>query len=63
MNCFKWDIASLKKKILVVDDNQQMLEFMAHLLKEDGHEVVSAEDGFSATGRSGGAHGFVQRPY
>ncbi|MBW1841454.1 MAG: response regulator [Deltaproteobacteria bacterium] len=38
----------MKKKILVVDDNQQVLEFMAHLLEEEGHEVLTAEDGFSA---------------
>ncbi|MFC1829344.1 response regulator [Thermodesulfobacteriota bacterium] len=38
----------MKKKILVVDDSPQMLEFMTHLLKDEGHEVMTAEDGFSA---------------
>ena len=38
----------MKKKILVVDDNRQMLEFISNLLEEEGHQVVAAEDGFSA---------------
>lgn len=38
----------MEKKILVVDDNQQMLEFISNLLEEEGHQVVTAEDGFSA---------------
>jgi len=38
----------MKKKILVVDDNRQMLEFISNLLEEEGHQVVTAEDGFSA---------------
>ncbi len=37
-----------KKKILVVDDNRVMLNFLVKTLERDGHEVVSAEDGFSA---------------
>ncbi len=36
------------KKILVVDNDRLMLEFMADLFKEQGHEVVTAEDGLSA---------------
>lgn len=36
------------KKILVVDDHQSMLTFMADLLEKEGHEVKTAEDGFSA---------------
>lgn len=38
----------MKKKILVVDDNQQMLELMANLLEDEGHQVVTADDGLSA---------------
>jgi len=38
----------MKKKILVVDDNRVMLKFLTTLLEREGHEVVSAEDGFSA---------------
>ncbi len=37
-----------KKKILVVDDNRMMLNFMTGTLEREGHEVVAAEDGFSA---------------
>ncbi len=36
------------KKILVVDNDRFMLEFMSDLFKEEGHEVVTAEDGLSA---------------
>jgi len=38
----------MKKKILVVDDDPLMLKFMTDLLEKEGHEVVIAEDGFSA---------------
>jgi len=38
----------MNKKILVVDDNRQMLEFMTHLLEGEGHQVITSEDGFSA---------------
>jgi two-component system, cell cycle sensor histidine kinase and response regulator CckA len=38
----------MKKKILVVDDNRLMINFMIELLEKEGHEVVSAEDGISA---------------
>ncbi|MBW2174991.1 MAG: response regulator [Deltaproteobacteria bacterium] len=38
----------MKKKILVVDDHPTMLTFMADILEKEGHEVVTAEDGFSA---------------
>jgi signal transduction histidine kinase/DNA-binding response OmpR family regulator len=38
----------MKKKILLVDDNRLMLNFMIDLLQKEGHEVVSAEDGISA---------------
>jgi PAS domain S-box-containing protein len=38
----------MKKKILVVDDHPTMLTFMADMLGKEGHEVVTAEDGFSA---------------
>ncbi len=36
------------KKILVVDNDRFMLEFMADLFEEQGHEVVTAKDGLSA---------------
>jgi CheY-like chemotaxis protein len=38
----------MKKKILVVDDHPTMLTFMVDMLEKEGHEVVTAEDGFSA---------------
>ena len=38
----------MKKKILVVDDNRVMLNFMTNLLEKEGHEVVVANDGISA---------------
>ena len=36
------------KKILVVDNDLLMLEFMTDLFEEQGHEVVTADDGLSA---------------
>ena len=36
------------KKILVVDDHQQMLQFMTNLLTKQGHQVLTAQDGLSA---------------
>ena len=38
----------MKKKILVVDDDRVMLKFIGKLLTREGHEVVTAEDGFAA---------------
>jgi two-component system cell cycle sensor histidine kinase/response regulator CckA len=38
----------MKKKILVVDDNPQMLELIVDLLEDEGHQVFTAEDGLSA---------------
>jgi len=38
----------MKKKILVVDDNPQMLELLADLLEDEGHQVLTAGDGLSA---------------
>ena len=38
----------MPKKILVVDDNRLMLNFMIDLLEKEGHEVAVAEDGISA---------------
>jgi len=35
----------MKKKILIVDDNPSILEFMTNLFKGEGHEVIAAEDG------------------
>jgi len=36
------------KKILVVDDDQLILEFMKDFLSKEGHDVVTAEDGLIA---------------
>ena len=38
----------MKKRILVVDDDRVMLKFIGKLLTREGHEVVTAEDGFAA---------------
>ena len=38
----------MKKKILVVDDDRVMLKFVTKFVKRDGHEVLTAEDGFAA---------------
>ena len=38
----------MKRKILVVDDDRVMLKFVTKLLTRDGHEVLTAEDGFAA---------------
>lgn len=35
-------------KILIVDDDSLMLEAISHKLKNDGYEVVLAEDGYEA---------------
>jgi len=37
-----------KKKILVVDNHPLLLTFMADLLEDKGHQVVTAKDGLSA---------------
>ncbi len=36
------------KKILAVDNDQFMLKFISDVLSEEGHDVVTAEDGLSA---------------
>lgn len=38
----------MEKKILVVDNDRLMLAFMVDLFEEQGHEVLTAEDGLSA---------------
>jgi len=38
----------MKKKILVVEDNRVMLNFLIKTIEKQGHQVVSAEDGLSA---------------
>jgi len=38
----------MKKSILVVDDDRVMLKFISNLLTREGHEVLTAEDGFAA---------------
>jgi two-component system cell cycle sensor histidine kinase/response regulator CckA len=37
----------MKKKILVADDDRVVLKYLKNLLVRDGHEVATAEDGFS----------------
>ena len=39
---------SLFMKILVVDDDKMMLETIAHSLKADGYEIITAADGVKA---------------
>jgi len=41
---------TMEKKILVVDNNPMILEFLNDMLRQDGHEVLTAEDGLSALG-------------
>ena len=36
------------KKILVVDDDRVLLNFIAKMLRKEGHKVVTAEEGFAA---------------
>jgi two-component system cell cycle sensor histidine kinase/response regulator CckA len=38
----------MKKKILVVDDDRVMLKFITKLIEREGHDVLTAEDGFAA---------------
>ena len=38
----------MSKKILIVDDNRVMLSFLDNTLKQEGHHVVTAEDGLLA---------------
>jgi two-component system, cell cycle sensor histidine kinase and response regulator CckA len=38
----------MKKKILVVDDDRVMLKFITKFLSREGHEVLTAENGFAA---------------
>jgi two-component system cell cycle sensor histidine kinase/response regulator CckA len=40
----------MEKKILVVDNNKMVLEFMSDVLSKEGHQVLTAEDGLSALG-------------
>ncbi len=40
--------AENKKKILIVDNHEIVRKFMAKLLQDRGHEIVTAEDGLSA---------------
>jgi PAS domain S-box-containing protein len=37
----------MKKKILVADDDRVTLKYITELLSREGHEVVTAEDGFA----------------
>jgi len=38
----------MKRKILVVEDNEQNLYLVAFLLQKDGYEVIAARDGHTA---------------
>lgn len=38
----------MKKKILVIEDNEQNLYLATFLLEKNGYEVITAEDGFKA---------------
>jgi DNA-binding response OmpR family regulator len=38
-------------RILVVDDDPQLLELYARVLRDDGHEVIAARDGLEAQRR------------
>jgi two-component system cell cycle sensor histidine kinase/response regulator CckA len=38
----------MKKKILIVDNNPLILQLMTDLLKDEGYQVLTAEDGLSA---------------
>jgi len=40
----------MKKKILVIDNNRIILNWMKKLLEKEGHEVATAEDGLLAIG-------------
>ena len=46
----------MKKNILVVDDDRVMLKFVSDLLTENGHNVVTAEDGLSALNKLDSFH-------
>jgi DNA-binding response OmpR family regulator len=37
-----------KMRILVVDDDKMLLEAISYTLENDGHEVITADDGFQA---------------
>ena len=37
-----------KKHVLVVDDEQDIVEFLTQLLEDNGYEVTSANDGLAA---------------
>ena len=41
-------MASTKKTILIVDDNEDILELLFYNLKSDGYHVEIAKDGFEA---------------
>jgi PAS domain S-box-containing protein len=45
-----------KKKILVVDDDRVILTFASKLLAREGHEVMTASDGFEALNLLSGFH-------
>ena len=38
----------MKKKVLVVDDDRVMLQFVTKILEREGHDVHTVEDGFAA---------------
>ena len=38
----------MKKKILIVEDNEQNMYLATYLLTQNGYEVISADDGYEA---------------
>jgi len=46
--CESKGIADMKKRLLVVDNDPVILSFMSRLLKKEGYQVETAEDGLSA---------------
>lgn len=48
MSIREQEIGKMGKKILVVDNDRLLLEFMTDLFEKQGHEVVTAKDGLSA---------------
>jgi two-component system cell cycle sensor histidine kinase/response regulator CckA len=41
-------VERMKKKIVVVDDDRVMLKYVTKFLEREGHEVLTAKDGFGA---------------
>ena len=48
MNREKEDLESMKSKILLVDDEQDIIEFLQYNIEQEGYEVISANNGREA---------------